>query len=72
MPGEDAVAFNLATVTAEQIGGSWIVTDGASRMLDFGPCQTHSLGAVAIIKEYGFTHQCFVGRPGAPMMYFRK
>lgn len=23
-------------------------------------------------EQYGFTFQCFVGRPNAPMMYFRK
>lgn len=71
-PGEDAIAFNLANVQAELLGGSWIVTDGASSLLDFGSSQLHALHAVALIRYYGFTHQCFVGRPHAPMMYFRK
>jgi hypothetical protein len=72
MPGEDAVAFNLAGVVAQQVAGSWIVTDGASRMLDFGTSKVNAVHAVTIIKRYRFTHQCFVGRPNAPMMYFRK
>lgn len=72
MPGEDAVPFNLAGVVAQQLGGGWIVTDGASRMLDFGASKANAVQAVTVIKRYGFTHQCFVGRPVAPMMYFRK
>lgn len=72
MPGEDAIPFNLAGVVAQQVAGSWIVTDGASRMLDFGANEANAVHAVTIIKRYGFTHQCFVGRPNAPMMYFRK
>ena len=72
MPGEDAIPFDLAGVVAQQVAGSWIVTDGASRMLDFGASEANAVHAVTIIKRYGFTHQCFVGRPNAPMMYFRK
>ncbi len=70
--GEDAVAFDLAGVVAKQVVGSWIVTDGASRMLHFGTGKANAVHAVTIIKRYGSTHQCFVGRPNAPMMYFRK
>ncbi len=72
MLGEDAVPFDLAGVVTQQVAGSWIVTDGTSRMLDFGTSEANAIHAVTIIKRYGFTHQCFVGRPNAPMMYFRK
>jgi 2-haloacid dehalogenase len=72
MPGEDAIAFDLAAVRVELSGGRWTVTDGNSAMLDFGASQMNGLHAVALIRNYGFTHQCFVGRPHAPMMYFRK
>lgn len=71
MAGEDTVAFDLAGTVAQQSAGSWIVTDGTSRMLDFGSSKSNALHAVTIIKRFGFTHQCFVGRPNAPMMYFR-
>lgn len=71
MAGEDAIAFDLAGVVAQQLRGSWIVTDGLSRLLDFGNSKADALQAVTIIKRYGFTHQCFVGRPNAQMMYFR-
>lgn len=71
MAGEDAVPFDLSGVVAQQSEGSWIVTDGISRMLDFGASEADALNAVMIIKKYAFTHQCFVGRSDAPMMYFR-
>ena len=71
MAGEDAVPFDLCGVVAQQSEGRWIVTDGVSQILDFGSSEADALNAVTIIKGYAFTHQCFVGRPAAPMMYFR-
>jgi 2-haloacid dehalogenase len=53
MPGEDAIPFDLAGVVAQQVAGSWIVTDGASRMLDFGASEANAVHAVTIIKRYG-------------------
>jgi 2-haloacid dehalogenase len=72
MPGEDAIAFDLGGVVAQQLGGQWIVTDGSSRILNFGTNETNAVRAVDIIKRYRFTHQCFVGRPNPGMMYFRR
>jgi 2-haloacid dehalogenase len=71
MAGEDAVPFALDGVVAQQSAGSWIVTDGTARLLDFGNSKANALHALTIIRRYGFTRQCFVGRPNAPMMYFR-
>jgi len=39
-------------------------------MLYFGKDTTSARKALDIIKFYKFTHQCFVGRPNAPMQYF--
>lgn len=72
MPGEDAIAFDPEGVVAQQSGGQWIVTDGSSRMLDFGTNETNAVRAVEVIKRYRFTRQCFVGRPHPGMMYFRR
>ena len=58
--GEDAIPFNLAKVTAEQSGGSWIVTDTASIMLNFGISEANARRAVWIIKKYGFTPREFL------------
>ena len=71
-PGEDAIPFNPATVTAAQSTVGWRVVDGNHAMLSFGASQANALKAVAIIKKYGFRFICFVGRPNAPMMYFRR
>jgi 2-haloacid dehalogenase len=72
MPGEDAIAIDLGAVRVELSGKNWTVTDGRSAMLDFGTGHLGGLHAVALIRNYGFTHQCFVGRPHPPMMYFRR
>jgi hypothetical protein len=71
-PGEDAFPINPANVSAKLSGGNWLVVDGAASLLNFEDNQSEANTAVAIIKKYGFTRQCFVARPHAPMMYFRK
>ena len=72
MAGEDAIAFDLSGVVAQQSSGSWIVTDGTSSLLDFGNGKANALHALTIIKRHGFTHQCFAGHRPNAMMYFRK
>ncbi len=71
MEGEDSIAFDPSALVAQNKDG-WIVTDGQSRLLDFGGSETEALQALAVIRTLGFTHQCFVGRPDPPMMYFRR
>jgi hypothetical protein len=39
-------------------------------MLNFGDNQANAQRALDIVRHYGFSSQCFVGRPNAPMMYF--
>ncbi len=70
--GEDCIPFNPTTLQAQQVGGRWKVTDGGSWLLDFGVSRANAEKAVWLIRKYGFQYQCFVGRPNAPMMYFRK
>lgn len=71
MQGEDAIGFNPATIEAKLVNGTWKVVDGNHWMLDFGDKQDQANMAVSIIRKYGFNHICYVGRPNAPMMYFR-
>jgi 2-haloacid dehalogenase len=71
MEGEDSIPFNPSALVAQNKDG-WIVTDGESRLLDFGGSEMEALEAIAAIRRFGFTHQCFVGRPDPPMMYFRR
>lgn len=71
--GEDAIYFDPKNIRAEQANGTWKVIEGKDHwMLDFGTNKEKAQEAVQIIQYYGFTYMCFVGRPGAPMMYFRK
>jgi hypothetical protein len=70
--GEDCVSFNPATTTVQQIQGSWKVVDGSHWMFDFGANKAEADQTLAIIKKYGFTHSCYVGRPGPSFTYLRK
>ncbi len=70
--GEDCISFNPATTTVQQIQGSWKIVDGSHWMFDFGANKTEADQALAIIKKYGFTHSCFVGRPGPSFKYLRR
>ena len=70
--GEDCILFNPNNVRARLLRGRWKVTEGSMWMLDFGKSEDNARRAVWIIEKYGFRYQCFVGRPNAPMMYFRR
>jgi hypothetical protein len=70
--GEDCVSFNPATTTVQQIQGSWKVVDGSHWMFDFGANKAEADQTLAIIKKYGFTHSCYVGRPGPSFTYLRR
>ncbi len=72
LTGEDAISFDLSKVKAEQIRGTWKITEGDHWMLDFGTDEEAARHAEEVIHHYGFTNECFIGRPNAPMMYFRK
>jgi hypothetical protein len=70
--GEDCIPFNPNNVQAKKINNHWKVVDGSHWILDFDKKEAEAKIAVKIIKYYGFKYICFVGRPNAPMMYFRK
>ncbi len=70
--GEDCISFNPATTTVQQIKGSWKVVDGSHWMFDFGANKAEAEQTLAIIKKYGFTYTCYVGRPGPKFSYLRK
>jgi len=70
--GEDCLSFNPGGITAVKTQGSWKVVHGNMWMMDFGQKEAEARIAVDTIKFYGFNKQCFVGRPNAPMQYYRK
>lgn len=70
--GEDAIPFDPNNIGAQEVGGRWKVVDGSHYILDFGVSEANAKKAVFIIKQYNFRYICFVGRPNAEMLYFRK
>jgi len=71
MSGEDSVSFNPANIEVKQIGGRWKIVEGGHWIMDFAGKQSEANTALWIIKKYGFTRMCFVGRPDPSMVYFR-
>jgi len=63
MPGEDCIGFNVPTLTDQNFGGRWTITDGSQLMFNFGPQKAAADEGVTLIKHFGFTQSCFVGRP---------
>jgi len=63
MAGEDCVTFDPATIRVSKIKNRWKIVDGRHWLFDFGSNATDARRALAVIKRYGFTRSCFVGRP---------
>jgi len=72
MKGEDCVGFNPHTIEVKQVQGSWKIVDGNHWMFDFGSNRDEAEQSAAIIRKYGFTQSCFVGRPGPSFTYLRR
>jgi hypothetical protein len=72
MAGEDCLDFNPNTIEVKQISGTWKIVDGSHWMFDFGTKEADARQSFCLIKKYGFTKTCFVGRPGPPMTYLKK
>lgn len=69
--GEDCIDFNPANITVENIQGRWKIVDGNHWMFDFNNNEEEARAAFNIIKKYGFSQTCYVGRPHAPFQYLR-
>ena len=71
--GEDSIAFDPSKLEVQKVSGSWKIVESPGHwMFDFGAHEDQARTGLQIIKMYGFTHTCYVGRPNAPMQYFRK
>jgi hypothetical protein len=70
--GEECIGFNKHNLSIRRDGGGhWLLTDGRSRMETF-PSKREAKMGLAVVKKYGFTKQCFVGRPDPSFSYWRK
>lgn len=72
LPGEDCLGFNPFNLEMKWIEGRWLLVDGGHRILEFGQEGLECLASLQIIKKYAFNYICFLGRPKAYMVYFRK
>ncbi len=72
MGNEDCLDFNPNNIAVKQIQGRWKVVDGDHWLFDFEGNEQEARQAFAVIKKYGFTKTCFVGRPGPAMEYLRR
>jgi hypothetical protein len=67
---EDCVGLDPENVQAENVrvgsSASWKVVDGDHWILDFGPDESAAKRSAEIIRHYGLSRLCFVGRPGCP------
>lgn len=70
--GEDCLPIDPTDVELrERSDGSWQVITGGHIVLA-PPNEQEARKAKAIIEEYGFEYNCYVGRPDASMLYFRR
>lgn len=69
--GEDCIAFDAANLDVDKDGANWLITDGRSRMLTF-TSEDEAWISYGYLRQHGFTHQCYVGRPGPSFAYFRR
>lgn len=70
--GEDCVDFNPDNIEIKYINGRWKIVERSHWILDFGAKKDEAAEAFRIIKKYRFKKRCFVGRPKASMIYFRR
>jgi hypothetical protein len=70
--GEDCVAFNTANLAVVQAGGRWKIADGGHWLFDFEDKRDEAEQALALLRKYGFTHSCYVGRPQPSFTYLRR
>lgn len=72
MSGEDCLPFNPNNLKVKAAGGGkYRIVDGNHYLFIF-PNKSEATTALQVIKKYGFTRTCFVGRPNPSLQYLRK
>lgn len=65
----DCININNRTLSLRKNGANWALTDGRSIPLS-SQSKSEMVQAKGIIKKYGLSKQCFVGRPNAPFAFW--
>ena len=63
------VPITPQVLRAEQVGGAWVVTDGARGFYDFGDNREAAERAAAVCWKYGFNRLGLIGSPRPAMTY---
>lgn len=69
---EDCVSLDPDQIQALPVQDSWKMVDNDRWLMDFGAARIQAYTALAIVRHHGFSHQCFVARPGPALTYLRR
>lgn len=72
LSGEDCVSINPNALTIKNSGGRFTIVSDGNHYAFTAPTQGEAQEVIDVIKYYGFTKSCFVGRPDPSMRYLRK
>ncbi len=70
--GEDCTVFDPNKIRVRRSGGRWKVVEGRHTILDFGNKRNEADTAFAILRKYGVSHYCYIGKPNPRMTFFRR
>lgn len=69
---EDCISFNPDKLVARKLGKNWTIVERPGHlMFAFGKNKQACINALKVIKKYGFTESCFVGRALPSMQYLK-
>jgi hypothetical protein len=71
-PGEDCVSINPASLSVQPNGPNFTIVSEGDHWAFSAPSQAEAEAVTAVIRYYGFTRSCYVGRPGPSMAYLRR
>lgn len=72
LSGEDCIGFDRSNLQIRFINGSYKIVDGNHWLLDFGSSLSEAQTSLNVINRHKFDEQCFVRRPNAPLIYWKK
>lgn len=72
LPIQDCVSINPNGLSVKQNGSIWQVLSNGNHAAFSAPSKAEADNIVAVLKYYGFTQSCFIGRPGPSMSYLYK
>ncbi|MFC2951056.1 hypothetical protein ACFOOP_03905 [Marinicaulis aureus] len=70
--GEDCININPNNLSIQNSGSHFTIVSNGNHYAFTAPTQAEAQEVINVIKYYGFTKSCFVGRPGPSMSYLRK